>query len=120
MALFQEEGLNNQKFTQHPRTCDDLPAYLMVHNAWFRAIDLAAALVLLALGFVEAPCIEPLCVPVQVHSSVELCVLTLVGVQVFLRTRSVGWVDFLKHKRTMLKCATLCLMVVEAVVVTAR
>ncbi len=86
-SIFLEEGLNNQKFTHHPRTCEDLPAYLMVHNSWFHLIDLAASLVLMALGFVEAPCKEPLCVPVQVHSSVELCVLVLVGVQVFLKTR---------------------------------
>ncbi len=86
-AIFLEEGLNNEKFTHHPRTCDDLPAYLMVHNSWFHLIDLGASLVLLALGFVEQPCKAPLCVPVQVHSSIELCVLLLVAIQVFMRIR---------------------------------
>ncbi len=86
-AIFLDEGLNNQKFTYHPRSCEDLPAYLMVHNAWFHLIDLAASLVLLALGFVERPCKPPLCVPTQVHSSIELCILLLIGFQVFLRMR---------------------------------
>ncbi len=31
-----------------------------------------------------------------------------------------GWNTVLQHKRTLLKCSTLCLMVVEAIVVTAR
>ena len=63
-----------------------MPAYLMVHNLWFHFFDLGAALVLLGLGFFEAPC-NSLCVPTTVHSSIEITALILVGVQLSLKTR---------------------------------
>ena len=58
----------------------------MVHNPWFHLIDLFGALVLLALGFFEAPC-QSLCVPSQVHTSIEIGVLVLVAVQLAMKTR---------------------------------
>ncbi len=119
-AIFLEEGVNNDKFTHHPRSCDALPAYLMVHNNWFHLIDLVASLTLLALGLVERPCKEPLCVPAQVHSSIELGLLILVAVQLSLKTRWLGWMTFFRHKRTLLKCCTLVLMLCEALVVLIR
>ena len=66
-AIFLEEGLNNDKFIHHPRSQEALPAYLLVHNNWFHLFDVSAALVLLALGFFEAPCTDSLCIPEQVH-----------------------------------------------------
>ena len=39
-AIFLEEGQNNDKFIHHPRDREALPAYLLVHSAWFNAIDL--------------------------------------------------------------------------------
>ena len=65
-AIFLEEGLNNDKFIHHPRSQEALPAYLLVHNNWFHLFDVSAALVLLALGFFEAPCTDSLCIPEQV------------------------------------------------------
>lgn len=56
--LFLQEGENNDKFSHHPRSYDHLPAYLLVHNKWFNSLDLGAALILLSLGLVEAPCLE--------------------------------------------------------------
>lgn len=70
-AIFLEEGLNNDKFTHHPRCQEALPAYLLVHNNWFHVFDVSAALVLLTLGFFEAPCTDSLCIPEQVRD--ELC-----------------------------------------------
>jgi hypothetical protein len=108
-AIFLEEGVSNQKFTHHPRTCRDLPAYLMVHNAWFHLIDLTASLVLLALGLVEPPCVSPMCVPPQVHSSIEIGVLALVGVQVFLRSRlAISTVGFDKIQVFLLSTFKCC------------
>ena len=66
-AIFLEEGLNNDKFTHHPRCQEALPAYLLVHNNWFHVFDVSAALVLLTLGFFEAPCTDSLCIPEQVQ-----------------------------------------------------
>ena len=64
-----------------------LPAYLLVHSRWFNAIDLATSLVLLGLGFVEDTKKEIVYVPILVHSSIELCALTLMSIQLFLKTR---------------------------------
>ena len=101
-AIFLEEGQNNDKFIHHPRyyllscaktnvsTCRDrdaLPAYLLVHSAWFNAIDLATSLVVLGLGFVEDTKSDAVQVPIVVHSSVELCALLLLTIMLFLRTR---------------------------------
>ncbi len=118
-AIFLEEGLNNDKFTHHPRSREALPAYLLVHNTWFHVFDVGAALVLLALGFFEAPC-KSLCVPEQVHSSVEIAALVLVAAQVFLKTRWIGWRTFFRHKRTLIKAVALAVMLVEALVVLIR
>lgn len=76
-----------------------------------------AALVLLLLGFVEAPCLSELHVPVQVHGAIELCALMLIGVQVALKTRWIGLRTFMLHKRTAIKVFTLIIMIVEALVV---
>ena len=119
-AIFLDEGENNDKFSNHPRSREALPAYLLTHNKWFYLIDSAASLLLLALGLVERPCMEPLCVPVQVHSSVEICLLVLVAIQLVLKTRWVGRRNFLGHKRTVFKSATLIVMMVEALVVVFR
>ena len=104
-AIFLEEGQNNDKFIHHPRyyllscaknivsttiSCRDrdaLPAYLLVHSAWFNAIDLATSLVVLGLGFVEDTKSDAVQVPIVVHSSVELCALLLLTIMLFLRTR---------------------------------
>ena len=69
------------------RDRDALPAYLLVHSAWFNAIDLATSLVVLGLGFVEDTKSDAVQVPIVVHSSVELCALLLLTIMLFLRTR---------------------------------
>jgi len=74
-----------------------------VHNAWFHLLDLGAALLLLTLGFFESPSLSMLEVPTQVHGTIELCALTLIGVEMGLKTRWIGWKTFFKHKRTFLK-----------------
>ncbi|TRY69993.1 hypothetical protein TCAL_02815 [Tigriopus californicus] len=119
-AIFLEEGINNEKFTHHPRCQEELPPYLLVHNDWFHYFDLGASLVILGLGFFEAPCHAPLCFPTQVHSSIELGTLLLITLQVILKTRWIGWRDFFKHRRTLIKVFTLVLMIVEALVVLVR
>ena len=54
-AIFLEEGENNVKFCNHPRSKEELPAYLLVHTKWFNRLDFLAAMVLLLLGFFEEP-----------------------------------------------------------------
>lgn len=39
----------------------------------------------------------------QVHGTIELCALTLIGVEMGLKTRWIGWKTFFKHKRTFIK-----------------
>jgi len=121
-AIFLEEGENNDKFLHHPRDREALPAYLLVHSQWFNIMDLVASLIVLALGFFEAPCEKSICgmVPVPVHGSVELCTLVLISAQLFLKTRWIGWKSFFRHKRTVVKASTLLIMVIEAVVVLCR
>ena len=123
-AIFLEEGKNNDKFLHHPRDREALPAYLLVHSRWFNIIDLCVSLVILMLGFVEQDDgteeISYLKVPIQVHSSIELCGLILMSVQLFLKTRWIGWRSFLKHKRTLMKMVTLTVMIMEAIVVLLR
>ena len=123
-AIFLEEGQNNDKFLHHPRDRESLPAYLLVHSKWFNVIDLIVSTVILALGFVEQDAsshpIYFFQVPVLVHSSIELCGLVLMTVQLFLKTRWIGWRSFLKHKRTLIKGVTLVVMISEAIVVLVR
>jgi hypothetical protein len=64
---FFQEGENNDKFSHHPRSREALPAYLLVHNAWFHLLDLGASLLLLALGLFESPTLSMLEVPTQVN-----------------------------------------------------
>lgn len=66
-AIYLEEGLNNDKFDYHPRSRDALPAYLIVHNHWFYALDLFAAFLLLALALVENPAVNGF----KVHAGVS-------------------------------------------------
>jgi len=54
-AIFLEEGINNDKLTSHPNSHEALPAYLLVHNHWYYALDLVAALLLVSLAFTEKP-----------------------------------------------------------------
>jgi len=123
-AIFLEEGQNNDKFLHHPRDRESLPAYLLVHSQWFNLIDLVVSVVVLCLGFVEqdssSEVIPILQVPIVVHSSVELCGLVLMSVQLYLKTRWIGWRGFLKHRRTLIKGLTLLVMMAEAIVVLVR
>ena len=54
-AIFLEEGINNDKLTSHPSCHEALPAYLLVHNKWYYALDFAASLLLILLTFTERP-----------------------------------------------------------------
>lgn len=54
-AIFLEEGANNDKLTSHPHCHEALPAYLLVHNKWYYALDFAASLLLILLTFTERP-----------------------------------------------------------------
>ncbi|XP_031330595.1 uncharacterized protein LOC116161399 [Photinus pyralis] len=57
-AIFLEEGQNNEKFDSHPRHPNDLPAYLLVHNAWYYGLDLIMSIIILLLALVEAPSVD--------------------------------------------------------------
>ncbi|XP_076547770.1 two pore segment channel 1 isoform X1 [Osmia lignaria lignaria] len=119
-AIFLEEGRNNEKFDSHPKHPEDLPAYLLVHNNWYYGLDLLTSLVLLALAFVEEPAVPLFGMPVWAHGSIELFALIIIGIELALKLRWVGWLTMLKHKRTMLKCITLVIMFLEAMTVLVR
>lgn len=120
LLLSLQEGANNEKFSHHPRNSEALPVYLMVHNRCFPILDLAAALLLLLMGFFEKPCLPALVVSPQVHGAVELCTLALIAVLTGLRTRSMGLRNSMSHRRTLIKVSTLAVMLLEAVVVIVR
>ncbi|XP_043497418.1 two pore calcium channel protein 1-like isoform X1 [Polistes fuscatus] len=119
-AIFLEEGRNNEKFDSHPRHPEDLPAYLLVHNKWYYGLDLLTSLILLALAFVEEPAVSLFQMPVWGHSTIELLCLITIGIELALKLRWIGWGTMLKHKRTMIKCITLAIMFLEAMVVLVR
>nr|XP_023012709.1 two pore calcium channel protein 1-like isoform X1 [Leptinotarsa decemlineata] len=119
-AIFLEEGENNEKFDSHPRHPSALPAYLLVHNSWYYGFDLFFSIVLLMLAVVEKPSIENFEFPVGIHGTLELVALGVIGVELALKLRWIGWTTILKHKRTMVKCITLMIMFLEAVTVLIR
>lgn len=119
-AIFLEEGENNDKFDSHPSHPSALPAYLLVHNSWYYGLDLTFSLILLLLALVEEPSVDQFELPIGVHGTLELLALSVIGVELALKLRWIGWNAIWKHKRTMVKCITLCIMVVEAVVVLIR
>ncbi|KAK7069934.1 Two pore calcium channel protein 1 [Halocaridina rubra] len=118
-AIFLEEGENNDKFNSHPRDRDALPAYLVTHNHWFYSLDLAAALLLLALAVIEKPAVF-MDVPVGVHASIELFGLFILGISIVMQLRWLGLRTFIKHKRSLAKTVSWLVMIVEAVVVIIR
>ena len=56
-AIYVQEGENNDKFTAHPNSHDELPGYLITHNTGFYLLDLFAALLLMSLALVEEPAV---------------------------------------------------------------
>ncbi|KAL1454257.1 hypothetical protein WDU94_010530, partial [Cyamophila willieti] len=98
-----QEGANNDKFDSHPGHPGALPAYLLVHNDWYYGLDLATSLILLSLALGEEPAVRAFRLPVAVHSTIELLALLVIGVELTLKLRWIGWGSVLKHKRTMLK-----------------
>ncbi|XP_012350107.1 two pore calcium channel protein 1 isoform X3 [Apis florea] len=119
-AIFLEEGRNNEKFDSHPKHPEDLPAYLLVHNNWYYGLDLLTSLILLILALAEEPAVPMFQIPVWVHGSIELFALIIIGIELALKLRWIGWSTMLKHKRTMLKCITLVIMFLEAMTVLVR
>lgn len=98
-----QEGENNEKFDSHPRHPSALPAYLLVHNSWYYGFDLSFSIVLLLLAIVEKPSLETFDFPVPIHGTLELVALGVIGVELALKLRWIGWRTILKHKRTMVK-----------------
>ncbi|XP_038214819.1 two pore calcium channel protein 1-like isoform X2 [Zerene cesonia] len=119
-AIYLEEGLNNEKFDSHPSSPEELPAYLRVHNPWYHGLDLLASLVLILLAFTEDPAVPAFELPVWAHGTIELLALSVIGIELHLKLKWIGWGTIFKHKRTMIKGITLLIMVLEAVVVLCR
>ncbi|KAF5285116.1 hypothetical protein FQA39_LY16805 [Lamprigera yunnana] len=119
-AIFLEEGQNNEKFDSHPKHPNDLPAYLLVHNAWYYGLDLLTSVVLLLLALIETPSVTEFQLSVGIHGTLELVALAIIGVELVLKLRWIGWMAIFKHKRTMIKVLTLVVMVVEALIVLIR
>ncbi|CAG9862413.1 unnamed protein product [Phyllotreta striolata] len=119
-AIFLEEGANNEKFDSHPRHPSALPAYLLVHNSWYYGFDMFFSMLLLLLALVEKPSLENVDFPVGIHGTFELVALGGIGVELMMKLRWIGWRTILRHKRTMVKCVTLSIMVLEAITVLIR
>ncbi|XP_028170350.1 two pore calcium channel protein 1-like [Ostrinia furnacalis] len=119
-AIYLEEGQNNEKFDSHPSSPEELPAYLRVHNPWYHGLDLMASLILILLAFTEVPAVHAFGLPVWAHGTIELLALSVIGIELHLKLKWIGWSTILKHKRTMIKGITLFIMVLEAVVVVCR
>ncbi|VEN34802.1 unnamed protein product [Callosobruchus maculatus] len=119
-AIFLEEGENNEKFDSHPCHPSALPAYLLVHNQWYYSFDVAFSILLIMLAIVEKPSVDSFSFPEAIHSTLELVALGVIGTELALKLRWIGWSTILKHKRTMVKCITLIIMVLEAITVLIR
>ncbi|XP_046456240.1 two pore calcium channel protein 1-like [Daphnia pulex] len=119
-AIFLEEGINNDKLTSHPSCHEALPAYLLVHNKWYYALDFAASLLLILLTFTEKPANPLFRLPVGVHSSMELTALVIVSVELIMKFRWVGFKIFIHHPRSMVKAVTLLIMIAESILVLVR
>ncbi|KAJ1524179.1 hypothetical protein ONE63_010705 [Megalurothrips usitatus] len=119
-AIFLEEGANNEKFDSHPSDPQAVPAYLLVHNNWYYGLDLFTSIFLLLLALGEDPAVSSFKLPVAAHSIMEIAALITIAGEVFLKLRWIGWRTILRHKRTMIKCLTLLVMFIEALVVLIR
>ena len=118
-AIYLEQGENNEKFSTHPVSHRALPAYVMVHNGWFYAVDAAAAIALLALALIEKPAIFAE-VPPWIHSMLELLCLFVISLELGVKVQWLGWSQFVHHKRTVLKTLVLVVMLAEAMTVLIR
>ena len=65
-AIYLHEGENNDKYITHPRNHAALPAYELAHNHYVYAMDLLAALLVLALAACERPAVDEILLPVGV------------------------------------------------------
>ncbi|XP_044164237.1 two pore calcium channel protein 1-like isoform X2 [Acropora millepora] len=124
-AIYLQEGKNNDRFDTHP-THETIRWYRIVHSSFFYVLDLMVALLLLLLGLTEKPASEKeqeddlLTLPVSVHGSVEVLLLSLVVVGLGFKLKWQGAKAFFMHKRTLLKVTVLVVMYVEAVTVLLR
>ena len=119
-AIYLEEGENNEKLLYHPRCDQSLSSYKYVHNRFFYALDLVAALTLLALTLFEAPAFEPCCVVgKQLHLSVELACLLVISIECWMKVRWMGFKSFITHPRTVIKVTCTILMIMDAIVAFA-
>ncbi|KAM4746175.1 two pore channel protein 1 isoform 2-T2 [Anableps anableps] len=119
-AIYLQEGENNDKFFSHPRNPKALAAYLFAHNHLFYLMELVTGLLLLMLSLCEAPAVPSLRLDVYVHATLELLALLLVGFELCMKLRWLGFHTFIRHKRTMVKTCVLLLQFVEAIVVLIR
>uniref|UniRef100_A0A1A8RMU4 Two pore segment channel 1 n=1 Tax=Nothobranchius rachovii TaxID=451742 RepID=A0A1A8RMU4_9TELE len=119
-AIYLQEGENNDKFFTHPRNPKALAAYLFAHNHLFYMMELVTGLMLLMLSLCEAPAVPTLRLDVYIHATLELLALTLVGFELCMKLRWLGFHTFIRHRRTMVKTSVLMLQFVEAIVVLVR
>ncbi|XP_047237006.1 two pore channel protein 1 isoform X1 [Girardinichthys multiradiatus] len=119
-AIYLQEGENNDKFFTHPRNPKALAAYLFAHNHLFYMMELVTGLLLLMLSLCETPAVPSLRLDVYVHATLELLALLLVGFELCMKLRWLGFDTFIRHKRTMVKTCVLLLQFVEAIVVLVR
>lgn len=67
---------------------------------------MATSILLLLLALVENPAVDQFELPVGIHGTLELVALTVIGIELALKLRWIGWNTILNHKRTMLKVST--------------
>lgn len=119
-TIYLEEGENNEKFDTHPKSQADVPAYLIAHHPFFHVVDILASLLLLSLAVIEKPAVNHIQVPIYIHASLELLGITILTIDLIVKVRWQGIQTFLTHKRTLLKCLLLLVMVSEAITVIVR
>ncbi|XP_067935277.1 two pore channel protein 1-like [Watersipora subatra] len=119
-AIYLEEGVNNEKFDTHPKSHKALPAYLIAHHPFFHVMDLFASLLLLSLAIIERPAVQSIHVPIIVHATVELLGIFILTLDLIFKARWQGIKTFFQHKRSLLKCILLLVMVCEAITVIVR
>lgn len=58
---------------------------------------------MLLLAVVERPSVENFEFPIGLHGALELLALGVIGIELALKLRWIGWKTILAHKRTMIK-----------------
>lgn len=117
-AIYLNEGIENEKFINHPSSLYSYYGYIIVHNwAYYFFIPFIAFLLLL-LTFIEQPTFVH--IPLKVTPFIELFLLIILSIDVVLKVMWQTLRNYLQKRLTIFKCIVLFLSIVEALAIIGR